>query len=537
MDLWKPEILSEDDFKRLVSFRPVDMNHVDPDLRGFDFVWSSCSLEHLGTLEQGRRFIFESLRCLRPGGVAVHTTEYNLSSNLDTKEEGPDVIYRRRDLEEIAATLKEQGHAIDIDFGLGAGPLDLHVDRQPFKEDAHLRIEIWGYVCTSFGLIIQKGGSPEAPDVLDLDASTPILLSGAVQDRQTPGAAAVLGKVDLIAPLQVQTATEAISAVRCTIASPGGKPLAIVVDQGAADGITTGLIQGNYSFPSHFAMLFDLAPEGGTVLDLGAHVGTFALMAASAGYRVIAVEASARNAALLEESKRQNGFESMRIVNAAAEDRPGTVQFMDAGPWGRVMTGSDGADVTTAAPAVVIDTLVSEMNLADVTLIKMDIEGSEVAAVRGMTGLLSGPMAPPILFESNALTLALRGQTPADLVASLSDFGYSIYQLALGHLMSIDAASVQIPCVADCLAVRRLPPAVQKRWPVISGLTLEQQIHIALPEMTAPNADQRAYVARILQHLDERLLHERRIIEAMHRLQVDPNPQVRLAIEWWHAPS
>jgi len=155
-DLVKPEILPESDFRRLVSFRFVDMTRIDADLQGFDFVWSSCSLEHLGTLDRGREFIFNSLKCLRPGGLAVHTTEFNLSSNDDTKEEGQDVIYRRRDLEEIGRALQEQGHSIDLDFTRGDGPFDRHVDRGPFKLDVHLRLEIWGYVCTSFGLIIQK---------------------------------------------------------------------------------------------------------------------------------------------------------------------------------------------------------------------------------------------------------------------------------------------------------------------------------------------------------------------------------------------
>ena len=59
-----------------MRFRAVDMNDIPPDLRGFDFTWSSCALEHLGTLRAGADFVVEQMTCLRPGGVAVHTTEY-----------------------------------------------------------------------------------------------------------------------------------------------------------------------------------------------------------------------------------------------------------------------------------------------------------------------------------------------------------------------------------------------------------------------------------------------------------------------------
>ena len=43
-------------------------------------------------VEAGLRFLEDSLDCLKPGGVAVHTTELNLSSNEETMETEHDVI-------------------------------------------------------------------------------------------------------------------------------------------------------------------------------------------------------------------------------------------------------------------------------------------------------------------------------------------------------------------------------------------------------------------------------------------------------------
>jgi len=156
-ELSKPSICPDDKFKQRVSFRFVDMNKIDDDLKGFDFVWSSCSLEHLGSLEHGKEFIYNSIKCLKPGGFAIHTTEYNISSNDETLVDGWAVIYRKRDIEEIGHSLQAAGHRIDLDFKLGNKPLDLQVDFPPYKQDVHLRLELSGYVCTSFGLIIQKG--------------------------------------------------------------------------------------------------------------------------------------------------------------------------------------------------------------------------------------------------------------------------------------------------------------------------------------------------------------------------------------------
>ncbi len=72
-------------FRQRVSFRIVDMRQIPADLGTFDFVWSACSFEHLGSLALGERFVFDALRFVKPGGFAVHTTEYNVSSNTRTQ--------------------------------------------------------------------------------------------------------------------------------------------------------------------------------------------------------------------------------------------------------------------------------------------------------------------------------------------------------------------------------------------------------------------------------------------------------------------
>ena len=143
-------------FREQVSFRFVDMRALPGDLGEFDFAWSSCALEHLGSLKAGLDFIKTSVALLKPGGVAVHTTEYNLSSNLFTRRRGDAVIYRRRDLEGLAAELRLQGYALDLGFDAGDGPADRAVDRPPYTHDPHLKLQLGRYVATSYGLIIEK---------------------------------------------------------------------------------------------------------------------------------------------------------------------------------------------------------------------------------------------------------------------------------------------------------------------------------------------------------------------------------------------
>lgn len=143
------------EFEQRVSFRFVDMRALPDDLGTYDFIWSSCSLEHLGSLQLGERFVLESLKYLNPGGVAVHTTEYNLQSNSKTVTDGMDVIYRKRDIQRMAANLRRAGRRIDLDFRKGTMPLDRLADKPPYNSDAHLTLLSQGYVITSFGLIIE----------------------------------------------------------------------------------------------------------------------------------------------------------------------------------------------------------------------------------------------------------------------------------------------------------------------------------------------------------------------------------------------
>ncbi len=140
-----------------VSYRPVDMNDIPGDLTGFDFNWSSCSFEHLGTIEKGIKFLKNQLKTLKPGGWAVHTTEFNVSSNEKTIDHADTVIFRKKDIDKLVAELRQSGHFVEeLDYSLGGLPEDFMVDIFPHRQDVHLKLQLNEFVVTSIGLIIQK---------------------------------------------------------------------------------------------------------------------------------------------------------------------------------------------------------------------------------------------------------------------------------------------------------------------------------------------------------------------------------------------
>lgn len=158
-DLRNDGLCPPDEFARLVSYQPADMNNIDAGLDGYDFTWSACCFEHLGSIRHGLDFVINSVeQCLRPGGVAVHTTELNMSSNTTTLESPSLSIFRRSDLQELIDELRGRGHEVDaLTIAPDAHHLDHHVDLPPYQLQPHLKLELAGYVSTSVGLVIRRG--------------------------------------------------------------------------------------------------------------------------------------------------------------------------------------------------------------------------------------------------------------------------------------------------------------------------------------------------------------------------------------------
>lgn len=135
-----------------VEFRPVNMRSIPEEFHGqFDFVWSCCAIEHLGSLEAGLNFVKNSLQCLKPGGVAVHTTEYCVNSNTQTISRSSTVLYRKQDLQRFREVGK---YSLEFNFNLGDDRWDRLVSLPPYNGSA-LRMFMKPFITTSIGLLMK----------------------------------------------------------------------------------------------------------------------------------------------------------------------------------------------------------------------------------------------------------------------------------------------------------------------------------------------------------------------------------------------
>jgi FkbM family methyltransferase len=128
------------------------------------------------------------------------------------------------------------------------------------------------------------------------------------------------------------------------------------------------------------------APEpGDIVLDAGAGVGTEVLrwsrLVGESG-RVIAVEANPRTFRILSRSCRLNGLRNVELHNIALSDASGTVEIEEADDHVAASTVTGTGTVTVRAAT--LDELLERSAIAEVDFLKMNIEGAEVPALRGM---------------------------------------------------------------------------------------------------------------------------------------------------------
>lgn len=158
-DLWKPNIISREDFLRHVRFENADMNYPEKITEKFDFIWSSCALEHLGGLQPGWDFVLKSSQLLNPGGIAVHTTEFNVSSNSHTLTTGDSVIYRRCDIEALDYYLRRHSMCLEVmDFSAGTSPADRQYDIPPYYQAGrhHVKLKLADHISTSLIFIVYR---------------------------------------------------------------------------------------------------------------------------------------------------------------------------------------------------------------------------------------------------------------------------------------------------------------------------------------------------------------------------------------------
>ncbi len=175
-----------------------------------------------------------------------------------------------------------------------------------------------------------------------------------------------------------------------------------------------------------------LVPAGGVVVDVGANVGFWTIPAARAlgpGGRVIAFEPNPwavgrlrRNLALNDDGT----LAAVEIVAAAVGEAPGTMELfsddLEAGASQATLYAAahDGSPQHVEVPVTTLDDVVT----GPVDLVKIDVQGHEMAVLDGGRLLFEGTPPAHVAIEVAGDLLENAGATPELLVARLEGLGY-----------------------------------------------------------------------------------------------------------------
>jgi FkbM family methyltransferase len=147
---------------------------------------------------------------------------------------------------------------------------------------------------------------------------------------------------------------------------------------------THGCWLGTYE-ADHQRQLQRLVARGAVAYDIGANVGFYTLALCrlvGPGGRVFSFEPNPANAALLRRHLAINRVANVEVVQAAAWETSGTVRFDGAEATGHVDL-ERGIEVS----ALALDDFVARGHPVP-SFVKMDVEGGEMRALSGATGIL-----------------------------------------------------------------------------------------------------------------------------------------------------
>jgi len=162
---------------------------------------------------------------------------------------------------------------------------------------------------------------------------------------------------------------------------------------------------------------------GAVVLDAGANIGAYTLLFATwagGSGRVIAFEPATASRTGLARHLRLNGLEARVTIRAEAiSDRRGEASFVEDSTHGDNRLVAHAVAGSRTVPSTTIDDVCSDLGL-EPDVIKIDIEGAELAALRGARQTIAARGGAPAVFvELHPATWPSLGVTRADIEAEL----------------------------------------------------------------------------------------------------------------------
>jgi FkbM family methyltransferase len=171
------------------------------------------------------------------------------------------------------------------------------------------------------------------------------------------------------------------------------------------------------------------------VFDIGGNIGQHALLFANYAEHVYTFEPFPRLIDRLKLVIKLNHLDNkITLVPYAASDKEGMIPFQfpdersNLGIASTILGRSENVN-TIEVRSIRIDEYLADVDPKKIDLVKLDIEGAELYALKGMSGLLDRGARPIFIMEVNDLMMGHAGYSASDIVGFLNNYGYEPYEI------------------------------------------------------------------------------------------------------------
>lgn len=181
--------------------------------------------------------------------------------------------------------------------------------------------------------------------------------------------------------------------------------------------------------PAETALFAARLRQGLTVVDVGANVGYYSLLAASRvgpSGSVYAFEPDPVSAERLSRTVRRNAIHQISVQEVGLGDSAGNIElFIPVVEGNRTPTMvPHGHRNVVSVPITTLDTFCANRGIPRIDVLKIDVEGFEPDVLRGADRLLRSGLIGVILIEFNQIWLNCRGTSSDELYDLLVSYGY-----------------------------------------------------------------------------------------------------------------
>jgi FkbM family methyltransferase len=188
--------------------------------------------------------------------------------------------------------------------------------------------------------------------------------------------------------------------------------------------------------------------QGMTVIDIGAHIGYYTLLAArlvgSKG-KVFAFEPAPDNYALLVKNIAINGYKNVIPVQKAIwnkTDRLKLVLCSYESVAHHISVSSNVKEEIVFVDAISLDEYFKDKS-TQIDFIKMDIEGAEMFALQGMSNIIKNNKNLKIITEFCPEHLRRVGSSPEEFLLKLMRAGFKVYDIYTRKYISPSESDVK----------------------------------------------------------------------------------------------